>query len=367
MRANAYDWLRSFTLLLSLTSLVSTAGAVQAGAVATEISGFQDNFYVTSLAFNFNGTNLATNFSQQLDIHIWEWRGRSHIIRTLQKPPYTGSADLWDSLRYSADGHFLAIAHERTDTNAGGSYIQIWNAGTWAIDHDISQPHLAIKAGGVAFAPDSRHFVHAVEREADTVGDPPYDAIIVYSTKSWTPEFTVPISPLTPGSLALSPDGHFAAIGGTVAEPNNVIQSRIVIVDLTIHEIVQTINPFPAQCLLEHLTWSGDGTRIASGGLPFLDGCALIGSTVRVFDAKTGKAMSSDQSSGNAHIVGLQYTSDGKYLIEGGLHESVRIWDAAQKTLQQTIAVAPTALAVSNDDHYLAIAAGKAVSIWRLK
>jgi hypothetical protein len=77
--------------------------------------------------------------------------------------------------------------------------------------------------------------------------------------------------------------------------------------------------------------------------------------------------VSADESSDNTHVLGLHYTADGKYLIEGGLKQSVRIWDSGQTMLLQTIPVDPTALAVSSDSRYLAIAVDRDVAVWELK
>jgi WD40 repeat protein len=67
------------------------------------------------------------------------------------------------------------------------------------------------------------------------------------------------------------------------------------------------------------------------------------------------------------NVRGLFYTPDGKYLIEAGLNQAVRIWDANQKTLLQTIPIDANAAVISNDGHYLALAEQKRVGIWELK
>lgn len=69
-----------------------------------------------------------------------------------------------------------------------------------------------------------------------------------------------------------------------------------------------------------------------------------------------------------AHVTGLRYTSNGKYLVESGLEDGVRIWDGQHKAMLHAIhAKYDNAIAVSRDGAYLAIGDAARVTVWKLQ
>jgi WD40 repeat protein len=336
------------------------------GPIANEIASFNDDSYVSSLSFSADGKELAANFSQQLSIRVWRWAPPSRLVRTVQKPQDTASA-LWDILNFSPDGQVFAAAYQWSGASMGGSYARVWNTKTWQIEHEFLEPTFGVEFAGKVFSKDGKNLVSAQRRASHRQGDPSINEIGIYATNSWERVGSIGISPLVPVAIVLSRDDRYAAVSGWVPSPNNTDQSKVVIANLTERSIVRTIVPFPPQMRLEQLSWSVDGLRVAVSGMPFLAGGELKDSEVRVFDVATGELVSADGSTQNSHVTGLFYTSDGKYLIECGLNQTVRIWDAAQKTLLQIIPINANAAAVSNDGHYLALAEERRVGIWELK
>jgi WD40 repeat protein len=338
------------------------------GPVAHEIASFKDASYVTSLAFSADGKLIATNFSQVTDIRIWHWEPHSsRVIQTVHKPLFTGTADLWNTLRFSSDGRFLASAHGSSAMTGGGSFCRVWNIKSWAVAVDLPAPNVPIQLGSLTFSPDGKTFSVALTRGAERTDGPATGEITIYSTDSWSPVGVIDLASLSPTSLVVSSDGRFAAVGGDILSLNHTLLPTIMIADLRETRVVKTINPFPPQSRIEELGWSADGARLAASGFPFLAGGTLNGSVVRVFDVASGTQISADESSQVYHVDTLTYTRNDKYLIEVGLDNSVRIWDSQQKTMLQSIPVATNAAAVSNDGHYLALADEKRVSVWELK
>jgi WD40 repeat protein len=116
-----------------------------AGSVAHEIASFEDGSFVTSLAFSADGKLIATNFSQVGGVRIWQWASPGRLLKSLQKPPFTGTPGLWDTLRFSADGRILAAADQWNRESAGGTYCRFWDAKNWAIVHDLAEPRLTFR------------------------------------------------------------------------------------------------------------------------------------------------------------------------------------------------------------------------------
>ena len=81
---------------------------------------------------------------------------------------------------------------------------------------------------------------------------------------------------------------------------------------------------------------------------------------------RTGQGVAAEPV-GGAHVEGLAYTQDCRYLIETGIEMKVRIWDGQHKTLLQTIPVEGYAVAVSHDSRYIALGTGGKISIWAVK
>jgi WD40 repeat protein len=163
-------------------------------------------------------------------------------------------------------------------------------------------------------------------------------------------------------SLAVSPHGDLAAVGGITLGLGISHKAQILIIDLTSRQIVRTIdNAFPPENQVEQLAWSADGAHIAASGI--VGGSYSIPDAVRVFNVAAGAQVAGEPIN-PAHGFGLRYTA---YLIECGIAEEVRIWDAQHKVLLQTIPAAHAhAIAVSRDSTFLAIGDGRRISIWKL-
>lgn len=166
-------------------------------------------------------------------------------------------------------------------------------------------------------------------------------------------------------SLAVSPHGDLAAVGGITLGPGISHKAQILIINLTSRQVARTIdNAFPPENQVEQLAWSADGAHIAASGI--VGGTYSITDAVRIFDVATGVQVAGEPVN-PAHAFGLRYTANGKYLIECGIAQAVCIWDAQHRALLQIIpATHAYAIAVSRDGSYLAIGDAKRVTVWQL-
>lgn len=291
----------------------------------------------------------------------WEWKGKSHVVRTFHKTAPSGEGN---AIRFSNDGTLLAVGHPLDTPENGFALVSIYDSRSGALIHQIAEPKGAGGEMTIAFSPDGKSLIRTVNHS-----NRPGDYVVVDSVDSWAGQWGLQTLPLIPRSLAVSPDGHFAVIGGQVygPGPRYVLTPQIAILNLDTHQIVRTINNvFPDENQVQTLAWSADGVSIAAGCI--VDGSFRGPNAVRLFDSATGNEILNEGAE-NAFVSGLTFTSDNKYVIEGQVDGAIRIWDRPHRSLLQKIPVnihARTILSVSRDSRYLAVGNGSNISIWEL-
>ncbi len=330
-------------------------------SVATKAAEFKESFVVGGLDFNADGTQLAVNFMVgPPEVHIWEWRGKSSVVRVLDT---TVSAGPGNAIRYSVDAALLAAGHGRAGEQHGFGLVRIWDTRTGAVVRDIAEPKGASESMDFAFTPDAKFFIRTVNR-----GGQPGDYVVIHNTDTWEPVWGLATLPFVPRAVALSPDGSLLALGGQVYGKTFVLTPQIWIIDLRSRQVVRKIEQaFPDDNDVRTLAWSPDGRSLVAGCI--VDGSFRGPDAVKIFDPATGAQIAGEEAK-VAYINGLRYSADGRYLIEGRIDGRVRIWDGQHKTLLQKIPIDEhfhTALTVSRDSRYLAIGDGEHVSIWELK
>jgi WD40 repeat protein len=325
--------------------------------VAKKLGEFRDQYYVSALAFNGDGTQLAVNFMVEGDeVHVWEWRGASHIVQRLKKP---GGAGDGYALSYSPDSKLLAVRYDMTNE---GKVIRVWNAKTGEIIHDVIDTNGQGSSGGFAFSPDSSLLIRTINRSNS---DALHERLIAHRTGTWERVWGLNTIPFQPRVVAVSPDGKLAALGGEAWIPNAAAHPQILIVDLIKNQIVRTIDgASPDSNTVLTLVWSPDGLDIAAG-------CRIGGSftgpdAVRIFDVATGKRVGGVPASSST-VTGLSYSPNGKYLIAGSVDNGVQILDGHNYALLQNIRGDARSLAISRDGRYLAVAEVRNISIWELR
>jgi WD40 repeat protein len=339
--------------------------------VATKIATFKHNFDGSSgLDFSPDGKYLATpgtyNYKNKVTIQIWDWKSE-RVMHTLELAQGANSGLTTEPIRYSPDGKLLAACHSRA---YGDVVIRLWNVSTVEIKHDIIDS-VPGDCNAIGFTPDAKLLVRIANRNPQF----PSDNLIVYDADTGNRLWGLRTLPFQPDTLAVSPDGKFAALGG------HMISSRspqIIIVDLIERAIVRTI-PNTVSFTFGRLAWSPDGTNLAAFGNRAWDGTANNGNgayiggtdTVMIFDAQSGKQIAGEKLEKIGHLS-LRYTPDGKYLIEGDMDGlgnglGVMIWDGQHRELLQKISGNIGGLAVSRDGHLLAARENNKITVWQLK
>ena len=324
------------------------------GPVATKVSEITESWDVWSLAFSPDSKELAAASPNSEEVHVWVWRGRGQVRRTLH---LSGGSNV-DGLRYSPDGRQLAGVHYVAE---GNKEIRIWDTVSGVIAKDLGDPSNSSGYLGVAFSPDSHQFFRTHQREEN-----PGDNLVVHSTSSWQPLWGLRTAPIEPDTLALSSDGSFAAIGGSTVGPGTHVHPKVLIVDLVQRAVVRTIDVLADDCQIKFLSWNGDGTRLAVGGRAVLSGSRLVGAAVEVLDTVKVTQIDEFTRPSASHVQALAYTPDGNYLIVGW-DDVVQIWDNQHAALLQEIPEDAGAVTISRDGRYMGIGANKNVSVWEMR
>jgi WD40 repeat protein len=328
--------------------------------VARKVAEFTEgaNFVVGGLDFNGDGTELVTNGQvAPPEVHIWSWRTASHIARVLPLPTSAGGGD---AIGFNPAGTLLAVGHT---LDLQRTLVRVWRTDTWAVVAD--NPERGGDVAGLAFSSDGTLFACAVFRPS-----PPN--LIVHKTDTWEEAWGIGTEGVMPYALTLSPDGRYAAVGGVKSvlpngNPPIIHHPRILIVDLSSRQIVRTIAAFPDHNEIHALAWSPDGKSLAAGGL--VTETAPGPDAVRIFDPMTGQLVGTEAAKA-AQVTGLRYSSDGRYLVDGDLDGEVHVWDGRHQQLLQAIPINQhffAAVSISRDSRFLAIAAGRDVSVWQLQ
>jgi WD40 repeat protein len=290
-------------------------------------------------------------------INIWDWRNH-RIATTIEKPHAASNVMVTNPLQYSPSGNFLASCFTGA---VGGVAGRIWSTASWSIAKDIADGTGCIE---MRFVPDGKVLLRLSDIRKSSV-----DNLVGYSTDTWQPLWGLRIPLAEPFSLAISPDGSLAAVGGRrlvvpkeIEDPIKRLQQTtrepdIHIVNLQERKIISTTK----SAAMGPMAWSPDGTRLAVAGETYLD----------IFDVQSGECLLHEnvEKSGDMNV---RYTSDGRYLIQSDLNGrgkglGVKIWATQTHKLMQEIPGDIGSIAVSRDSKYLAIGTTGRTTIWQFK
>jgi WD40 repeat protein len=326
-------------------------------AKVAELPKTEDDELVLDLTFSPDGSQIAVD-SNNLKVNIWDWEKR-RLVKTVEKPHGSNNLDAASSIRYSPDGSLLAVCVGKA---VGNVVVRIWETANWSISKDLVDSG-AGGCDGIAFTPNGRLFVRIINRAGN-----PGDNVIVYDVPAWKLAWGLSIENFSVASVAISPDGETAAIGGIlsvvpwdVKDPIERVQKinhrpQIHLINLQQRKTVKVIEAGT----MGPIAWSPDGTRLA-----------LAGGPVEIFDSRSGENLLREKSEKSGHMH-AQYTPDGRYFIAcdmngRGTGLGVKIWDSEHRQLLQEIAGNVGNIGVSRDSKYLAVGIPNHISIWQLK
>jgi WD40 repeat protein len=364
---NTFSGVALPAILLALSPQASAgifgASKIDVAVKVAELPSTNSKPYPLGLDFSPDGYHIAIE-SVSEKIEIWDWRNK-HVEKTVEKPHGGNSLGTTNPIQYSPDGRVLAVCEV---SGAGDVVVRIWNTDIWSIAKDIVAGTGIESRGsctGMGFTPDGKQFV----RIADT-GGTPGNNLIVYTVGTWQPLWGLSVPHYTPVSIAISPDGEMAALGGTVTTvpenargPNASLDllrrdPTIYLIDLHQRK-VQKVIPISDSGTV---AWSPDSTRLAIVGGPH----------VEIFDVRSGQSLFREKIE-NSGDMNVRFTSDGRFFIASDLNGmgkglGVKIWDAQHQKLLQYIPVGDVgSIAVSRDGKYLAIGETGRTTIWQFK
>jgi WD40 repeat protein len=131
-------------------------------------------------------------------------------------------------------------------------------------------------------------------------------------------------------TIALSPDNAYLAVGGSFPGKDPQTRFAIYLFRFETGELLQTLKGHRARVI--YLTFSPDGTRLASGSTYFRDDKPEDIDSIRTW--KLGQRWESERRfSGHEDAVsGLAFSPDGNRLFSGSHDNEVQLWDLNSKS-----------------------------------
>ena len=173
--------------------------------VATRVMSLSDRGSIWGLSFSPHGRYLATSSPVTSDIHVWNWR-QDRIARTLREPKMD-TLEVTTPLLFSPDKPVLATC----GSGPHNVVSHVWNTRTGALLRTLHSGSFYANCNAIAFTPHGRSLLQV----GDHIGvETPGVNLVVYSTRTWQRRWVLRTEPFNPNTIAMSPHGHRAALGG---------------------------------------------------------------------------------------------------------------------------------------------------------
>lgn len=261
---------------------------------------------VGALAFNPDGTLLATGAQDDTFVRIWE-TATGREVQALE-----GHTDWIRSLAFSPDGTLLA-------SGAADRTIRLWDTQTWQ-ELAVLEGHTDM-LGAIDFSPDGTILASASRDGTVRLWD------VARRAERGGFQFTAPENPQTDApfwltGLDFSPDGRRIAVGS--------VGNSVYLIDARNGDLQREFRGHEDWVVLRGVAFSPDGATIASASL---DG------TVRIWSVVTGVQRAELQQ--QLRLIAVAWHPDGDRLVAssdtGG---SVTVWNATDETVAQSAQLA---------------------------
>ena len=198
-----------------------------------------------------------------------------------------GDRDI-DVFGFSPDGRYLAAMHQP------GHALTVWDIERRAVSLNDLNP---IHSGVAKFSPDGRRFALVTESRE----------LLVYDLATGRPSGRWSIPGL--GDLTFRPDGAQIAVLDSESKP-----ATCRILEGETGRLVRT---FPLRTISSYVTWSPDGTTIATPGADL---------KIDLWDAATGILRATLEGHFNAGLIAAFHPA-GTLLASNGWEGQLRLWD----------------------------------------
>lgn len=367
-------------LVLTLTAGALALASESASPFDTGFFKFRDSVKVNNLqfleeeegvsplalAFNPTGELLATRSIYQ-KINIWDWQKKAKI-HSLEIPKGANDSATVTPIQFSPDGSKFVACY---GSSVKKQVVTIWNAKTWTIEHEITDPEYGSGSTVCRFTSDGKYFVRALKRFQERPGD----TLIVYDTRTWRQVVGVRTNPLFLSDIAVSPDGKEIALSGIVAptteeeksyndrgyENIGSLQStHLVTVEIDSLRVKNNIEISKSPNTFVRIAWSPDGKTISYAAGQDLVGVDVVSKDQIYHDA-------SQWLSSRSSLIYFQESSD-LIFAHASPEARIQVWGRDHKVPKLDLKIENNGVvAVSNNDNYLAASVKGGVNIWSAK
>jgi WD40 repeat protein len=255
--------------------------------------------WVTAVAFNANGTELASA-SWDRSVKLWALPSGEESTTVTRKMKEI------QTLAFSPDGRLLA-------TENSSNTITLWdaNSGREVLKLPGNKPLGLLGTSwvySIAFSPNSRWLASGLDEKTIRV---------------WDVETGLPVRDLAGDRrsvlyVAFSPDGHLLASGAD--------DKTIDIWDLTSGKVLHTLKGHSKN--IHAVAFSGNGRWLAS---------ASADKTVKLWDVASGREIHTLTGHGSS-VASVAFSPDSRWLASGSWDKTVKIWDVEKGQLVETLA-----------------------------
>jgi DNA-binding beta-propeller fold protein YncE len=250
-------WL--LTLILLLTGCTPGGGLTSLPFGKCKLpNGAQSYGYV----FN-NDANIGACFSTPKTIAITS-------LVTFNLPPDT--VKLWndDGTSFTLSGviqpqDFLMAATGpmyMLDNSPSNQRVALIDPQSGKITAQIALPQAVYTNSAIAVSPDGK-FVYVTKSKAElSVATTPSSVVVVnLTTNKVDAEIALPSTVAPQGGIAITPDGQFAYVPGSISIPGTPVTNSVYILDIAARKVAAII-PFPDSAIPVHTAMTPDGTSV---------------------------------------------------------------------------------------------------------